>query len=57
MVTFGIEFLANEPAEKLSEIVKLSEANGLSYAWITDHYNNRDAFSLLTYIAARTDSI
>ena len=57
MVTFGIEFLANEPAEKLSEIVRLSEENGLSYAWITDHYNNRDAFSLLTYIAARTDSI
>ena len=57
MVSFGIEFLANEPAHKLAELVAFSEENGLEYAWITDHYNNRDSFSLLTYIAARTTSI
>jgi 5,10-methylenetetrahydromethanopterin reductase len=48
MVSFGIEFLANEPAHKLAELVAFSEENGLEYAWITDHYNNRDSFSLLT---------
>lgn len=57
MVSFGIEFLANEPAQKLAELVAFSEENGLEYAWITDHYNNRDSFSLLTYIAARTKTI
>jgi len=39
MVSFGIEFLANEPAHKLAELVAFSEENGLEYAWITDHYN------------------
>lgn len=57
MVSFGIEFLANEPAHKLAELVALSEENGLEYAWITDHYNNRDSFSLLTYIASKTKNI
>ncbi len=57
MVRFGIEFLANEPAHKLAELVAFSEENGLEYAWITDHYNNRDSFSLLTYIAALTKTI
>lgn len=57
MVSFGIEFLANEPAKKLAELVAFSEENGLEYAWITDHYNNRDSFSLLTYIAAQTKTI
>ncbi|MCL7476050.1 MAG: 5,10-methylenetetrahydromethanopterin reductase [Methanosarcinales archaeon] len=57
MVRFGIEFLANEPADKLAEMIKFSEENGIEFAWITDHYNNRDSFSLLTYIAARTSNI
>jgi len=57
MVRFGIEFLANEPADKLAEMIKFSEENGIEFAWITDHYNNRDSFSLLTYIAARTSTI
>ncbi len=56
-ISFGIEFLANEPAEKLADLVKTSENNGLAYAWITDHYNNRDAYALLTYIAANTSKI
>jgi len=56
-ISFGIEFLANEPAEKLAELVKFSEDNGLKYAWITDHYNNRDAYALLTHIGANTSKI
>ena len=56
-LTFGIELLANEDAQTLTELIKFAEDNGLEYAWITDHYNNRDAFGLLTYIAARTDKI
>ncbi|MBC2697254.1 MAG: 5,10-methylenetetrahydromethanopterin reductase [ANME-2 cluster archaeon] len=57
MVHFGIEFLANETADTLADMIRFSEENGIEYAWITDHYNNRDSFSLLTYIAARTTSI
>ncbi|MBE0523718.1 MAG: 5,10-methylenetetrahydromethanopterin reductase [Methanosarcinales archaeon] len=57
MVRFGIEFLANEPADKLADMIRFSEENGIEFAWITDHYNNRDCFSLLTYIAARTSTI
>lgn len=56
-LTFGIELLANEDAQTLTELIKFAEDNGLEYAWITDHYNNRDAFGLLTYIASRTDTI
>lgn len=56
-LTFGIELLANEDAQTLTELIKFAENNGLEYAWITDHYNNRDAFGLLTYIASRTDTI
>ena len=56
-ISFGIEFLANEPAEKLAELVKFSEENGLKYAWITDHYNNRDAYAVLTHIGANTSKI
>jgi len=57
MVHFGIEFLANETADALADMIQFSEENSIEYAWITDHYNNRDSFSLLTYIAARTTSI
>lgn len=57
MVHFGIEFLANETADTLADMIRFSEENGIEYAWITDHYNNRDSFSLLTYIAARTSTI
>lgn len=57
MVRFGIEFLANEPAVKLADMIRFSEENGIEYAWITDHYNNRDSFSMLTFIATRTTSI
>lgn len=56
-LTFGIELLANEDAQTLTKLIKFAEDNGLEYAWITDHYNNRDAFGLLTYIASRTDKI
>lgn len=57
MIRFGIEFLAAETAERLAGMIRLSEKSGIDYAWITDHYNNRDSFSLLTYIAAKTDRI
>ncbi|MCK4937946.1 MAG: 5,10-methylenetetrahydromethanopterin reductase [Methanosarcinales archaeon] len=57
MLHFGIEFLANETADTLADMIRFSEENGIEYAWITDHYNNRDSFSLLTYIAARTSTI
>jgi 5,10-methylenetetrahydromethanopterin reductase len=57
MLSFGIEFLAAEPAWKLAELVKFSEDCSLEYAWISDHYNNRDAYCLLTYIATKTNTI
>lgn len=56
-ISFGIEFLANEHPVKLAELIKFSEDNGLEYAWITDHYNNRDAYALLAYIASKTNKI
>ncbi len=57
MVSFGIEFLANEPAQKLAELVAFSEENGLEYAWITDHYNNRDVYTTLAVLALNTNRI
>lgn len=57
MVKFGIEFVPNEPIQKLCYYVKLAEDNGFEYCWITDHYNNRYVYMALTAIAMNTNKI
>ena len=52
---FGIEFVPNEPIEKIVKLVKLAEDVGFEYAWITDHYNNKNVYETLALIADGTD--
>lgn len=54
---FGIEFLPNEPIEKIVKLVKLAEDVGFEYAWVTDHYDNKNVYVTLAMIAAETESI
>ena len=57
MVTFGIEFQPKYPTQELINYCKYAEENGIDYAWITDHYNNRSVFAELALIAAGTSRI
>lgn len=54
---FGIEFVPNEPIKKIVKLVKLAEDVGFEYAWITDHYNNKNVYETLALIAEGTETI
>jgi len=54
---FGIEFVPNEPIEKIVKLVKLAEDVGFEYTWITDHYNNKNVYETLALIADATETI
>lgn len=54
---FGIEFVPNMKYYELEYYVKLAEDSGFEYVWITDHYNNRNVYSMLTLLAMKTNSI
>ena len=54
---FGIEFVPQIPLDELVRLVKLAEDVGFEYAWITDHYNNKNVYETLALIAAETETI
>ena len=54
---FGIEFVPNMKYYELEYYVKLAEDSGFNYVWITDHYNNRNVYSMLTILALKTNSV
>ncbi|MFX0094235.1 MAG: LLM class flavin-dependent oxidoreductase, partial [Candidatus Hodarchaeota archaeon] len=54
---FGIEFVPEIPIPKIVKLVKLAEQVGFHYAWITDHYNNRNVYITLAGLAAQTEKI
>jgi len=54
---FGIEFVPDTKISKLVSLTQLSEESGFEYVWITDHYNNRNVYSVLTAIAMNTKTI
>ena len=54
---FGIEFVPQIPLDELVRLVKLAEDVGFEYAWITDHYNNKNVYENLALIAANTETI
>ncbi|RLG92705.1 MAG: 5,10-methylenetetrahydromethanopterin reductase [Candidatus Hecatellales archaeon] len=57
MVSFGVEFVPNEPITNIVEYVKLAEKVGFKNVWITDHYNNRDVYTTLALLALNTEKI
>ncbi len=54
---FGIEFVPDMKYYELEYYVKLAEDSGFDYTWITDHYNNRNVYSMLTILALKTRTI
>ena len=54
---FGIEFVPQIPLNELVDLVKLAEDVGFEYAWITDHYNNKNVYETLALIASETETI
>ena len=54
---FGIEFVPQIPLDELVKLVKLAEDVGFEYAWITDHYNNKNVYETLALIANATETI
>ena len=54
---FGIEFVPQIPLKELVRLVKIAEDVGFEYAWITDHYNNKNVYETLALIAANTETI
>ncbi|AEA46824.1 5,10-methylenetetrahydromethanopterin reductase [Archaeoglobus veneficus] len=54
---FGIEFVPNVRYYELEYYSKLAEDNGFGYVWITDHYNNRNVYAMLTLIALKTQNM
>ncbi len=55
--TFGVEFVPESNIKKLIKLTKLAEDNGFDTVWITDHYNNRNVYSVLTALAMNTNKI
>ncbi|MCQ2740446.1 MAG: 5,10-methylenetetrahydromethanopterin reductase [bacterium] len=54
---FGIEFVPNQPLDEIVKLVKLAEDVGFEYAWITDHYNNKNVYETLALLAVETETI
>lgn len=54
---FGIEFVPNKDLKEIATLVKLAEDVGFEYAWITDHYNNKNVYEALALIADATETI
>ncbi|KXB05606.1 methylene-tetrahydromethanopterin reductase [candidate division MSBL1 archaeon SCGC-AAA382A03] len=54
---FGVEFVPEDPVEEIVEKVKVADKEEFDYVWITDHYNNRNVYAVLTRIAEETNQI
>lgn len=52
---FGIELLPNMKPDRLEHYAKLAEDCGFSYIWVTDHFNNRNAYVILSLLARATN--
>jgi 5,10-methylenetetrahydromethanopterin reductase len=54
---FGIEFVPEKAVDKIIDWVKAAENGGFDNVWVTDHYNNRNTYILLTAVALATKTI
>lgn len=57
MLKFGIEFVPTDAYWKVVYHAIQAEKAGYDYVWITDHFNNRNVYVLLTNIAIYTNRI
>ncbi len=54
---FGVEFVPNVKPYEVEYLSQVAEDSGFESVWVTDHYNNRNAYSILTLIALRTKRV
>ncbi len=57
MVKLGIEFVPQQKLDKIIAYIKEAEENNFDFAWITDHYNNRNTYVTLALAAVQTQKI
>ncbi|MEM4311502.1 MAG: 5,10-methylenetetrahydromethanopterin reductase [Nitrososphaerales archaeon] len=57
MKKFGLEFVPMEYPLKTVLYAQLAERENFDYLWITDHYNNRNVYVILSSIALNTNRI
>jgi 5,10-methylenetetrahydromethanopterin reductase len=57
MRRFGVEFVPQELYWRTAFYVMQAEKRGFDFAWITDHFNNRNVYLSLGFLAAYTDRI
>jgi len=57
MMRFGVEFVPEEPVEKIVNLASLADSLDFDNVWITDHYNNRSVYIVLSKIAEKTSQI
>jgi len=54
---FGVEFVPQDAYWQTTALGILAEKYGFDYVWITDHFNNRSVYVILTLLANYTDRI
>lgn len=54
---FEVELVAEHPVRELASLSETAEEEGYGAVWVTDHYNNRNPWVVLTAIALATDDI
>ncbi len=53
----GIELAPEHPVDRMVELGTLAADSGFDSLFVSHHYNNRDAFSVLSRLAAATDEV
>ncbi len=53
----GVELLPDRPFYEIEYLSVVAERSGFDYVWLTEHYNNRSPYPLLTLIATRTNRV
>ncbi|HJJ47042.1 MAG TPA: 5,10-methylenetetrahydromethanopterin reductase [Methanocorpusculum sp.] len=57
-MSYGIEFVpGNINVKQVVNFCKLAESKDIDYAWITNHYNNRHCYAVLTAVAQATTTM
>ncbi len=54
---FGVEFVPNVKPYEVEYLSQVAEDSGFKSVWVTDHYNNRNAYAILTLLALRTAKV
>ena len=56
-MNFGIELVPNVDCGQILELAKIAEESNFDYIWVTDHYCNRNVYSVLTLLAIKTSKV